>query len=154
MLYTSPRAEKQVARRIAAEGKEVYLPLHIVKRKWSDRVKRVEVPLFNSYVFVKVEERELGTLLLINGVSRVVYYLHRPAVVRDSEIVAVKEFLVHAAEKDIIRVSDEVEVKLGCFANRGGRVLYITEKEVALYLEELGAKICVKRELVEKVVKK
>ena len=58
VLYTAARAEKQVAARIEAEGVEkggveAYLPLHRRRKKWSDRIKVVEEPLFRSYVFVK-----------------------------------------------------------------------------------------------------
>ena len=50
VLYTAPRAEKQVKERIAALGVECFLPLHRTPRVWSDRVKIVEVPLFSSYI--------------------------------------------------------------------------------------------------------
>ena len=43
VLYTAPRAEKQVKERIAALGVECFLPLHRTPRVWSDRVKIVEV---------------------------------------------------------------------------------------------------------------
>ena len=69
VLYTSARAEKQVEQRLKLAGIETYLPLHRSRRKWSDRVKVVEVPLFNSYVFVRCEEHKLRELLLIYGVS-------------------------------------------------------------------------------------
>jgi len=53
LLYTASRAEKQVEQRIKLEGVEVFLPMHLTPRKWSDRVKMVEVPLFSSYIFVR-----------------------------------------------------------------------------------------------------
>jgi transcription antitermination factor NusG len=150
VLYTKPRAEKQVAQRIVELGVEMYLPLHKVKRKWSDRVKIVEVPLFNSYIFVKVAQSQLQSLSGINGVSRIVYYLRKPAVVRDAEIEAIKEFLVLAEYSEIIYEGDLVAINQGLFENVTGKVLYVTEKGVALFLEELGAKIFVRREMVAK----
>lgn len=150
VLYTKPRAEKQVAQRIVELGVEMYLPLHKVKRKWSDRVKIVEVPLFNSYIFVKVAQSQLQSLSVINGVSRIVYYLRKPAVVRDAEIEAIKEFLVLAEYSEIIFEGDLVAINQGLFENVTGKVLYVTEKGVALFLEELGAKIFVRREMVAK----
>lgn len=151
VLYTRPKAEKQVAQRLLEIEKEVYLPLHKIKRRWSDRVKIVEIPLFTSYVFVNVPEHELHALTGINGVARVVYYLRKPAVVRDVEIEAIKEFLICAEFSEIIYEGDQVAINCGVFENVTGKVLYITEKCVALYLEELGAKIFVQKELVNKV---
>ena len=46
VLYTTARAEKHVELKLQAEGVETYLPLHKCPRKWSDRVKMVEMPLF------------------------------------------------------------------------------------------------------------
>lgn len=143
-----------MAARIKEIGKVSYLPLHKVKRKWSDRVKIVELPLFNSYVFVNVAEHELSSLLSIQGVARVVYYLRKPAVVRDYEIEAIKEFISLAGLNEIVHTGDFVTVSDGILKDKGGKVLFVTEKEVVLYLEELGAKISVKKEMVEKVVKK
>ena len=59
VLYTAPRAEKQVRDRINALGVECWLPLHRAPRVWSDRVKIVELPLFNSYLFT-MENRPLS----------------------------------------------------------------------------------------------
>ena len=143
VLYTSARAEKRVLDRISEMEIEVYLPLHKVKRRWSDRIKLIEIPLFNSYVFVKCNEHKLRELLLIYGVSRIVYYLGKPAIVRDCEIDSIKEFLEVAAHKEIITCGDEVDIICGPFENRGGKVLEIGDKWAKLYLKELGAKIYV-----------
>ena len=143
VLYTSARAEKRVFDRLTEMGIETYLPLHKVKRRWSDRIKLVEIPLFNSYVFVRCDEYKLRQLLLIYGVSRIVYYLGKPALVRDCEIDSIKEFLKVAANKEIITCGDEVDIICGPFENRGGKVLEIGDKWAKLYLKELGAKIYV-----------
>jgi len=86
LLYTASRAEKQVEQRIKLEGVEVFLPMHLTPRKWSDRVKMVEVPLFSSYIFVRTIDEVLRSLVRINGVSHIVYYNGAPAIVRQKEI--------------------------------------------------------------------
>ena len=69
-VYTSPRTEKAVTARIANElHLETYLPLHHVLRKWSDRIKSVEVPLIPSYTFVKLRECDLHRVREISGVA-------------------------------------------------------------------------------------
>jgi len=151
VLYTSARAEKRVAERLKDMGVEAYLPLHKSKRKWSDRVKEMEMPLFNSYIFVKLPEHKLRELLLVYGVSRILFYLGRPAVVRDEEIDAIKEFLTIAENKEIISTGDIVQILGGAMENKKGEVLKVEDKLVTLYLEELGAKIYVSLSHVNKI---
>jgi transcription antitermination factor NusG len=137
VLYTSPRAEKQVRDRIAAQGTEVWLPLHHAPRVWSDRVKIVEIPLFNSYIFVKCKEYELRDLLKIYGVSRIVFYDGRPAVIRQREIDAIKDFLEQATNHTIL-VGDEVKILSGSMKNISGKVKKIKKKYIFIYLEQMG----------------
>jgi transcription antitermination factor NusG len=151
VLYTAARAEKQVAARLEREGIETYLPLHKSKRKWSDRVKVVEMPLFSSYIFVHCPESQLYSLNLVAGVSRTVYYLGRPAKVHQHEIDSIKEFLLIAENGEIITSGDKVEILCGSFVKRQGKVLWSDEKMATLFLEELGAKICVELQNLGKV---
>ena len=52
VLYTKPRHEKKVAKRLSQAGHTTYCPLYKVKRQWSDRTKVVEESLFRSYIFI------------------------------------------------------------------------------------------------------
>lgn len=151
VLYTAARAEKRVEVRLKEMGVEVYLPIHRTKRRWSDRVKMVDMPLFSSYVFVRHPEHLLWGLLGIYGVSRIVYYLGKPAVVRDYEIDAIKEFLKIAENKEIVSVGDTVEILSGVLESKKGEVLKVESNRVILFLEELGAKICVSLSEVNKI---
>ena len=54
-VYTKPRHEKTVENELLKKGFEVYLPILKERRKWSDRKKWVEFPLFRSYIFVRTE---------------------------------------------------------------------------------------------------
>ncbi len=143
VLYTSARAEKKAEYRLTQSGIECFLPLHKVKRRWSDRTKIVEVPLFNSYIFVNCQEHKLRELLLTPGISRIVYYLGKPAVVRETEIEAIKEFLHIAQHREIITNGDQVEIICGPFEKHTGKVIEKSDKWAKLFLEEIGAKICV-----------
>lgn len=153
VLYTAPRAEKKVEERLREIGVEVFLPVHKVKRKWSDRIKVVEMPLFYSYIFICHPEHKLRDLLQISGVSRIVFYLQRPAVVRDDEIVAIKEFLKMAENKEIVYEGDIVEISAGVLEKKRGEVLKVDKGVVTLFLEELGAKIYVSLSEVNKLNK-
>lgn len=142
VLYTSPRAEKQVQERIATTGIESWLPLHRSPRVWSDRVKMVDIPLFNSYVFVRCKEPELYPLLKIYGVARIVFYNGRPAIIRQKEIDAIKDFLEQASNHQLI-VGDDVEILTGAMKNISGKVRKIKKNHLILYLEQLGATVSV-----------
>lgn len=139
VLYTTPRAEKQVEQRIADDQTEVFLPLHLSPRKWSDRVKMVEVPLFPSYIFVKTYRAHLYDLVRMPGVARILYFLGEPAVLRDSEIEAIRSFLVIARGKACsFEVDEVVKVAIGPLAGTYGKIKTVKSKYVVLLLNKLG----------------
>lgn len=142
-IYTSPRAEKQVKARLDAMGVINWLPLHSTPRVWSDRVKIVEVPLFNSYLFVCCKETELRDLLKVYGVCRIVYHSGKPAIIREKEIIAIKEFLEKAAHHTLC-AGEEVEILCGPLKNISGKIKKIKKNYLVLHLEQLEATICVK----------
>jgi Transcription antiterminator len=142
VLYTAPRAEKQVAERLSLSGVDNWLPLHRSPRVWSDRVKIVEMPLFNSYIFVRCHETKLRGLLNVYGVSRIVYYDGKPAIVRQKEIDAIKHFLVEAACHELCE-GEKVEILRGAMKQVSGRVVKINKKHLFLYIEQLSATVCV-----------
>jgi transcriptional antiterminator RfaH len=91
VLYTKPRNEKKVAERLTGAGYSVYCPLHKVRRQWSDRIKTVEEPLFRSYVFIQIEDAKRDEVFVYPGTVRYLFWLRRPAVVRQSEIATIQK---------------------------------------------------------------
>lgn len=154
VLYTASRAEKKVAERLGLNAVEHYLPLLPVQRKWSDRIKIVEVPLFNSYVFVKVRNCELSALNKVEGVVKILHSNGVPAVVRDSEIELIKEYIKKAGNCELI-TGDMVEVVCGSFVAKDklvkGKIVRIKKDYLYLYIKQLGASVCVKKCDVRKV---
>ncbi|NLP59247.1 UpxY family transcription antiterminator [Lutibacter sp. B1] len=96
-IYTHSRAEKKVFERLKVAGYEAFLPLITTIKQWSDRKKKVEVPLINSFVFVNTNNDKLNKTLSIPGVVTVLKYLGKPAVVRNEEIENLK-ILVNSNE--------------------------------------------------------
>ncbi|RHJ83897.1 UpxY family transcription antiterminator [Parabacteroides sp. AM08-6] len=150
VLYTAPRAEKQVKTRLDALGVECWLPLHHTPRVWSDRVKMVDIPLFNSYLFVRCTDPKLRELILVYGVVRIVYYNGKPAIVRQKEIDAIKDFLAQASEHPLCP-GEEVEILCGAMKHVSGKIRKIKKNHLVLYLEQLGATVCVKLDDVARV---
>src|SRR6188768_4001625 len=92
-VYTKPRWEKKVADLLTKKGLTNYCPLNKVRKQWADRKKTVYEPLFTSYVFVYVTELEHLILKKTSGVINLVYWLGKPALIRDEEILTIKNFL-------------------------------------------------------------
>ena len=145
ILYTVSRAEKQVDKRLNMDGIETYLPLHLTPRKWSDRVKMVEVPLFSSYIFVHTTDEVLRTLPKMTGISRIVFYNGQPAIIKEKEIENIKEFLVKAYGKECeFVVNDEVHIIAGPMKDVKGKVLKMKGEYLILQLEQIGINVKIK----------
>jgi len=141
-VYTKPRWEKKVAERIGAKGIEVYCPLNKVRKKWSDRYKVVEEPLFKSYVFVKVKEEDRTLIRLAEGVVNFVYSEGRPALIREEEINLIRRFLkeYHEVQSNPVPLvkGARVRVTSGVLMDREGVVIDILNKKAFVLLESLG----------------
>jgi transcription antitermination factor NusG len=141
-VYTKPRWEKKVAALLTRENVENYCPLNRVQRQWSDRKKIVLEPLFTSYVFVRVSELEHTQLKKTDGIINMVYWLGKPAVIRDSEISMIKSFLDEYSnvklEKTPININDRVRIVSGPLMDMEGQVLVLKNKSVKIILPSLG----------------
>lgn len=141
-VYTRPRWEKKVANLLSQKGIECYCPLNKVRKKWSDRVKLVEEPLFKSYVFVRVEEEGRTPVRMTDGVVNFVYWNGKPGIVKDKEIGAIRRFLdehegVEAIKVDLHR-DDKVVVTSGPLMDQEGKVIEIKNKVAKVLIESLG----------------
>ena len=155
VLYTASRAEKAVERRLTAMGAEVFLPVYKEKRKWSDRIKTVETPLYRSYIFIRCTRAQLSKYAAVEGVACPVYWCGEPAAVRDSEIEEIHKFLAILDRSRIISEGDMVHILGGPFEKRTGRITRIDNRFVYLTLESVGnltvcAELRIDREMVEK----
>ncbi|MGB3164737.1 MAG: UpxY family transcription antiterminator [Chitinophagaceae bacterium] len=141
-VYTRPRWEKKVNRLLTEKGLESYCPLNKVRRKWSDRMKVVEEPLFKSYVFVKVDNNDRIAVRMTNGAINFVYWDGKPAVIKEKEINAIKRFLneyenVEANPVDL-KVNQRVRITNGTLMDKEGKVLDVRHKTVKVAIESLG----------------
>jgi transcription antitermination factor NusG len=142
VVYTKPRWEKKVHGLLIEEGIQSYCPLNRVRKKWSDRVKWVEEPLFNSYVFVRIDEEEHARVRAVGGVVNFVYWLGKPAVVRNNEIEVIRRFLneydeVVATPMDV-HVNDMVRIDKGIFMDREAKVMRVINRKVQVVIESIG----------------
>ncbi len=144
-VYTKPRWEKKVASLLEAKGIEYYCPLNKVVKQWSDRKKIVLEPLFKSYVFVRVEEKEKWELLNINGIVNYVHWLGKPAKIKESEIETVKKFLNEFSGIEVVdntsAINSTVKIKHGVLMNYQGILLEVSGNKASVKIESMGLQL-------------
>ena len=143
VLYTRSNCEKKVSELLTKREVENYCPLNKVYRQWSDRKKVIDMPLFSSYVFVHVFEKDLaGLKSLTSNIVNMVYWLGKPAVVKDLEIDNIKFFLNEYGnvklEKRNVDINEEVIITRGSFYNQHGIVRTVKNNSVVVSLPSLG----------------
>lgn len=89
-IYTCPRHEKFVYQLLNAKTIESYLPLYQSLRRWNDRTAVIELPLFPSYIFVRIPFSARLRVLTVPGVVRIVSFNGKPASLADEEIKALQ----------------------------------------------------------------
>lgn len=141
-VYTRPRWEKKVYKLLQEKGIETYCPLNKVHRKWSDRMKIVEEPLFKSYVFVKVTEEEKNPVRMTHGVVNFVYWLGKPAIIKEKEIEVIKRFLNEHHDVEVtpidIKPGKKILVQGGILMGQEGTVKSVHHKKVEVIIESIG----------------
>jgi len=147
-LYTKPRNEKKVEEQLHKMGLEVFCPKVTVVKQWSDRKKRVSQPLIPSYVFVKIKEQDRELVFNVPGVVRYLFFLGKPAIIKESEINAMKETLNHDFKE--VGVMDlekgqKFTIEEGTF--KGQEVTFLEQKgnKIILHLESLGIKLILEK---------
>ena len=148
VVYTKPKWEKKVAEKLGQIGIECYCPIITQVKQWSDRKKKVEVPLFNSYVFVQLKDSDRNYVFQIAGVVRYLFWLGKPAIVRDEEIKSIKDSLKasNIAEVSVtsIQVGDRIKLESGAFSNQNAIVQEVSNTHYILVLESLGCVLKIK----------
>jgi len=124
--YTRARHEQQVVRQLHQKGMECLLPTYERLVRWSDRIKRLQSPLFPSYVFVNARECERVPILETHGVVQFVSIAGTVAVVSDEEIERLRTCSGTAGDVEphpYLRIGHRVRVKHGPFAGFEGTLL-------------------------------
>jgi len=144
-IYTKSRCEKKVHTILLQKGIESYCPTTIVKKQWTDRVKKIKQPLFTSYLFVKITIDQQQQIREIAGVVNFVYWLGKPAQIKAVEIEAIKNFVekneIIFVEKFSYTAGQFIDIEEGVFKGQKAIINKIFKNKVELILPALQLKL-------------
>ena len=131
-IYTRPRWEKKVAALLDEKGISNYLPLVKTLKRWSDRKTWVQEPLFKSYIFVHVDQREYLPALQTPGAVNYVCFERKAVAIPPLQIDAIKSFVKSGEDllTDIpdIKIGDRVLIVLGPLKGLEGLLVEYQQK--------------------------
>jgi transcription antitermination factor NusG len=128
-LQVRQRTEKLTAQLLNQKGYEPFLPTYLLKRRWSDRVKVFDQPLFPGYLFCKLDPRVRLPLLTTPGVVSIIGAGKEPMAIPEAEIDAVWRIVNSAASAEpwpYLKCGDEVTISDGPL--RGVEGILVTVK--------------------------
>lgn len=149
VVYTKPKWEKKVAERLNEIGIIAYCPLITKTSQWSDRKKIINVPLFNSYIFVQTTEKERNKIFEVTGAVRYLFWLEKPAIVKDVEIQAIQNWLSAPATYEVLlekwKKGDKIVLDTGPFITQSAIIQEVKQNHYILILESLGCVLKVEK---------
>jgi len=145
VIYTRPRWEKKIASILDQKGIENYCPLNRVEKRWSDRKKTILEPLFKGYIFIKIDDDKKWDIKQIDGILNYVYWLGKPARVRQSEINNIRFFLKEFSSIEVIDskigIKDAVIINEGVLMNYKGVVIEVFGNKARVQIDSLGIRL-------------
>jgi transcription antitermination factor NusG len=92
-LQVRSRREFQVSTQLTGQSYECFLPVYKSERRWSDRVKEIEQPLFPGYLFCRFDLNNRGPVLMTPAVQQIVGIGRTPVPVEETEIESIRQAL-------------------------------------------------------------
>jgi transcription antitermination factor NusG len=115
-LQVRTRNEAGVAEQLNRQGYERFLPLYKVRKRWSDRIKEVDAPLFPGYLFCRFNSQDRLPILKTPGVMQIVGFKNGPIAVDESEIQALQTIIAAGAPHQpwpFLTAGDRVRIESG-----------------------------------------
>lgn len=146
--YTRSRTEKTTVIQLEQAGIECYLPLIRTLRKWSDRMKWVDMPLLRSYIFVRVSQDNYAKVLSTDSVVRFITFENKAVPIPDKQIDTIRLLLNQGAELEVVskrfEPGDKIVVQAGPFLGlQGELVQYRGKKKVLIRLGSMSESLLV-----------
>jgi len=122
-LRVHTRKEACVASQLGSHGVECFLPLYKSTRKWSDRVKELQQPLFPSYLFSRFNYQDRRAVVMTPGVLQVVGNGRTALPIPDEEISAIQTAVTSGLAHQpwpYVEVGERVRVVYGSLSGLEG----------------------------------
>ena len=120
--------ESNVSTLLEHKGVEKFLPTYQSRRKWADRIKTLDLPLFPGYVFCRIPMEERNLVLTTGGVVNIVSIGRIPAPISDAEIEAVRKVVLsraHAEPWPFLKIGQTVRIHSGSLAGIEGILIRV-----------------------------
>ena len=148
-VYTKPRHEKKALERLSINGFEVFCPMTITIKQWSDRKKKISTPLIPSYIFVHVNEKEKSKVLEDPSVLNYIYWLGKPAIIRDYEIERLKGLISKEKMQEFeikkLKIGEKISLSKGYLKDENAIIKKVNNNNVHVELSELGIVVILKK---------
>ena len=115
-LQVRTRHESGVANYLRRQGYESFLPLYKCRKRWSDRVKEVQTPLFPGYLFCRFDAQDRLPIMKTPGVMQIVGVNRVPVAVDESEINAIQTLVATGLPNQpwpFLQVGEKVRIESG-----------------------------------------
>ena len=150
-VYTKPRHEKKALERLSTKGFEVFCPMIITIKQWSDRKKKIRIPLIPSYIFVNVNEVEKIKVLEDPSVLNYIYWLGKPAIIRENEIARLKGLISKKKMQEFeirkLKIGEKISISKGFLKAKNATLKKVNNNNIHVELSELGIVIIAKTDL-------
>lgn len=147
VLHTKPRNEKKVEEQLLSMGINAYCPKRTEVKFWSDRKKKIEVPLLTSMVLVQLNDNDINQVFKSPGVIRYMFWLGKRAIVKQSEVEVLKKYLnsdYNFTNSQISKIKVGDNFNVSNFNNETGIVSKISNNSVWIYLKSIAYSVKLK----------
>ena len=153
-VYTKSRHEKKVVKTLESEGFEIFCPMIKTLKQWSDRKKKVTIPLIPSYVFIKIDEKNRTKILSNPSILNYVFWLGKPAIIKNNEIdrqkCAISKDQIQEFEIRHLSIGDTININNGIVKRNGAVIKKKTKNYLYAEIKEIGIVVIVKKSDVVK----
>lgn len=146
-VQVKPKHEQNISKALVYKGLEAFVPLYRARRRWSDRTRELQLPLFPGYVFSKFNPSKLGPVLSTPGIYDVVRFGRNLAALDFNEIIALQKLAQAGLESEPwprLEVGQLVEIEDGPLAGCKGLVVELKKRpRLVLSVTLLGRSVLV-----------
>lgn len=149
-VRTYSRHERTVAKHLAVRGFETLLPLYSEDRRWSDRQKRVELPLFPGYLFVRIDECDSQPVRVLRIPGVVNFVGNRPefAQLSENDVTNIRSLItakIAFQPHPYLSVGQRIRIRNGALAGVEGILMRVeNDDRLVLSVEVIQRSLSVK----------